>query len=99
MTDPWPENITDDVVIVRGDKLLKRPPTQRELAKTAESAYRRGYQQGAHCALLAALDGVPLEYLLEEWADRDLARWRYSKDRVGGRPPPEPKHVRRKDKP
>jgi hypothetical protein len=89
--EPWSENIPREVVICRGDRLLTRPPTQKELVKTAESAYRRGYQQGAHRALCAALAGKPLEYLLHEWVGRRLHTWRYSKDRVNGNPPPEPR--------
>jgi hypothetical protein len=89
--EPWPENVTEGVVIVSGDKLLRRQPTRRELVKTAESAYRRGFQQGAYTALTAAIEGASLEYLLEEWAGRRLADWRYSKDRVNGVPPPEPR--------
>jgi hypothetical protein len=82
-------------MITRAAKVVTRPPTQRELVRRAESAYRRGYQQGAHRALCSALVGTPLEYLLHEWVGRRLHDWRYGKDRVNGCPPPEPEPERR----
>lgn len=95
--EPWPENVPAEVIITRASEILKRPPTRNELLKTAESAYRRGYQQGAHRALCAVLDGeLPAAYLQHEWVGRLLHDWRYGRDRVNGCPPPEPEPRARK---
>jgi hypothetical protein len=60
-----------------------------------ETAYRRGYYQGAHAAWQAITDGMSPEDF-EEWLKRDLYNWRWNApdwiapDRAILNPPPDP---------
>ena len=100
--DPWPENAPGKVRSFGAKGMVERPRTERENIETAEKAYRRGYQQGAHSALeeLAELlksEGRPLpaQYrVMREWVGVLLHKWRYGKDRVSAVPPPAPKRQR-----
>jgi hypothetical protein len=69
-------------------------PSAREIL-LMETAYRRGFQQGACEAVYAQQDGVPLEEVTS-WAERYLHEWRYAKhDGHMVRPPTPRINVRR----
>jgi hypothetical protein len=75
------------VEIVKADSL--ELPTKREMLMM-ETAYRRGFQQGACAAAYWVVDGMHLESVVS-WAERDLHKWRYAQH--GGKMvfPPDPK--------